>query len=93
MSWHFMRFRRAPGTSARRVGEGLEVEHPEAGQHHLSSQAATLWRLLEVPRTLPELSRRFGPRPWPRRSTEEVELLLDHMLCTGIVEEVIESEL
>jgi hypothetical protein len=84
MSWHFMRFRRAPGTSARRVGEGLEVEHPEAGQHHLSGQAAILWRLLEVPRTLPELS---------RRSTKEVELLLDHMLCTGIVEEVIESEL
>jgi len=88
-----MRFRRAPGTLARPVGEGLEVEHPEAGQHQLSRQAATLWRLLEVPRTLPELSRGFEARPLLRRSTQEVEVLLDHMLCTGIVEEVIESEL
>jgi hypothetical protein len=87
-----MRFRRAPGTLARPVGEGLEVEHPEAGQHQLSSQAATLWQLLEVPQTLPELSRRFAARPLPRRRSEEVEVLLDHMLCSGIVEEVIEVE-
>ncbi len=80
----------------RSVGDEIYAGAPPREDFHcLSGTALTLWDLLEVPRTLPELvniaATVYSTRA--ERIASEIDRWVDDLVALGLVEEVEEADI
>jgi hypothetical protein len=91
----FARFRQMPQLSQREfVGEVLVLNLDCDDVEHLQGTAVHIWKMLEVPRTLPDLVTVLAQRfEAPEADIGgDVEALLDDLIARDLVEEVIEFD-
>lgn len=90
------RFRQRPTVIMRSIGDEVCAVAPEHGDFHcLSGTALTLWDLLGVPRTVPELVSIVSSiyRTEPGRIASDIDPWVDDLITKGLVEEVEENDI
>jgi hypothetical protein len=91
----FARFRQVPELSQREfAGEALVLNTDREDVEHLQGTAVQIWKMLETPRTLPDLVTVLSYRyEIPETDIgDDVEALLDDLIARDLVEEVIEFD-
>ena len=91
----FARFRQLPQLSQREFAGEVLVMNPDCDDvEHLQGTAVQIWKMLETPRTLPDLVTVLAHRYETPESDigDDVEALLDDLVARDLVEEVVDFD-
>jgi hypothetical protein len=91
----FARFRQLPQLSQREFAGEVLVLNPDCDDvEHLQGTAVHVWKMLETPRTLPDLVMVLSQQYAAHEADigEDVEALLDDLIARDLVEEVVDVD-